>query len=522
MSAAMPRPTFPRDAGTGRLQPIGFRYAASAAMVAIAAIAVWGLSLIVLLPHVSAVFLFAVVASAFLWGVGPSLFAVALSLATSAYFIYAPVFSFEVHDPRDQLDLFVFFVLGLLAIVLANEVKRRGEEAQESEAMMASVYTFSRRLACIADSNQLLFAVLDRFAAILRRPVVLLVPSDGRLAAIASEMQDRLLPDDVLAVAERLWHAPAADGNPPTAEAPGHRLLLLRSGGHNVAVLALRQVAGETPASIDSDYFNTLLDHAAAAIERAQLATAIEDARVEAKAEKLREALLNSISHDLKTPLASIIGSATALQSFDRLYDSASRADLAATIREEAERLNQFIGNVVDLTRIRAGEVRPRLEYVDLSDIVQSALRRTQRSLSGHKVEVALPEDLPMLKLDLFLMEHALVNVLENAGKYAPTGSRIRIGASVQERHVVLDISDSGIGIAPAELEPIFAQFYRSDAHDAKPAGTGLGLAICRAFVEANGGSVEALSEGPGRGSTFRIRLPVPAQTAQTGTDSDE
>lgn len=511
-----------RSLTSGRPRSVLFRYAASALAVAVAGIAVWAISLLVLLPHASAIFLFAVVASAVLWGLGPSLFAIALSLATSAFFIYPPIYSLRVDAAQDLLDLAVFLVLALLAGSLANEVRRRSEEAQRSEALMASLYTFSRKLAGIADSNQLLFAVLDRFAAVLRRPVVLLVRSEGRLAAIATELRDRLLPDGVLAVAERLIREDASEGSVPKATAPGYGLILLRSGGRNVAVLAIKDVPGQSPDELESGFFHTLLDHAATAIERAQLATAIEDARVEAKTENLREALLNSISHDLKTPLASIIGAATALQSFDRLYDSAARADLAATIREEAERLHHFIGNVLDLTRIRSGAIHPRLEYVELSDIVESALRRMQRTLAAHEVAVELPPDQPMLKLDLFLMEHALVNLMENAAKYAPKGSCIRINAAREGRDMILDVSDNGIGIADDELEPIFVQFYRSDAHDAKQAGTGLGLAICRAFVEANGGTVEALSAGIGRGATFRIRLPVPAQALQAAAERDE
>ena len=192
-----------------------------------------------------------------------------------------------------------------------------------------------------------------------------------------------------------------------------------------------------------------------------------------------------------------------------------ARADLAATIREEAERLNQFIGNVLDLTRIRAGQVQPRFEYVELADIVDSALRRSQHALDGRAIEVALPGDLPMLRLDLFLMEHALVNVLENAAKYSPKGTSIAISAALSEAVVTLDVRDAGLGIASEELEPIFGRFYRGDPHDAKPAGTGLGLAICRAFVEANGGRIEAASSGLGHGATFRMTLPVPVTPNQ-------
>ena len=347
------------------------QYLASAASVVVAGALAWAISLFVLFPHVSALFLFAVVATAILWGLGPSLFAVVLSIGWSAFFIYPPILDFRVFHPQDLLDLSVFSITAVLAALLAHEVRRRGEEARRGEATMASLYAFSRSLAAIPDPNQLLFAILEHLANALRSPVVLLLPSDGRLVAVASELRDRLLDDAVLAAAERLWRT-----EPAAPEPPGHdpglewRLRLLHSSGRNVAVLAIKDARLLEPEAAPH-YLNTMLDHVAAIIERIQLAAAIEDARVEAKTEKLREALLNSISHDLKTPLASILGSATALQSFDRLYDSEARADLAATIREEAERLNQFIGNVLDLTRIRAGEIQPRLEYVELADIVE-------------------------------------------------------------------------------------------------------------------------------------------------------
>ena len=236
---------------------------------------------------------------------------------------------------------------------------------------------------------------------------------------------------------------------------------------------------------------------------------AAEEARVTAKTEELREALLNSISHDLQTPLASILGAASAMQSFDQLYDSRARADLVATIREEAERLDSFIGNILDLTRIRAGALNPRLEFVELTDIIDSAIRKSHHVTANHELRVDLPDNIPMMRLDLFLMEHAIVKLLENAAKYSPAGSRIDLTARLDGDTVQIDVRDRGIGLAAADLPNIFNKFYRGGMNDAKAAGTGLGLAICRAFVEANDGTIEARSAGTGRGSTFRIMLPV-------------
>jgi two-component system sensor histidine kinase KdpD len=267
-----------------------------------------------------------------------------------------------------------------------------------------------------------------------------------------------------------------------------------------------------------------LLAQAALAIERARLRREIADARVKAQGDALREALLNSVSHDLQTPLAAILGSATALESLGEQAERGARRELVGTIREESERLASYIGNVLDLTRIRAGQVAPRLELVELSDIVNAAVRRKQKALDKCAVEVALPPDLPMLRLDLFLMEHALANVLDNAAKYARAGTRIGIAARVETGGVVLDVTDEGAGIGAADLERVFDAFYRGVGRGGAPAsGTGLGLAICRAFVEANGGSVEALSAGPGCGTTLRLRLPIPEIVAETeGAVSDD
>jgi two-component system sensor histidine kinase KdpD len=272
----------------------------------------------------------------------------------------------------------------------------------------------------------------------------------------------------------------------------------------------------------DPEYARALLAQAALAIERARLRREIADARVKAQGDALREALLNSVSHDLQTPLAAILGSATALETFGDQGEPRARRELVATIREESERLASYIGNVLDLTRIRAGQIAPRLELVELSDIVNAALRRRQKALDKCTLEVALPPDLPMLRLDLFLMEHALANILDNAAKYAPAGTKIRIAARVEDGGVVLDVTDDGAGIRAEDLERVFDPFYRA-GEGAPASGTGLGLAICRAFVAANGGSVEALSAGHGRGTTLRLRLPIPETVAEIeGAVSDD
>jgi len=242
-----------------------------------------------------------------------------------------------------------------------------------------------------------------------------------------------------------------------------------------------------------------------------QQAREIANARLKRQGEALREALLNSVSHDLQTPLAAILGSASVLESLDERAEPRVRRELSATIREEAERLASYIGNVLDLTRIRSGQIAPRLELVELADIVNGALRRKERALAGRTLCVVLPQGLPMLRLDLFLMEHAVANVLDNAAKFSAPGATVDVSARRDGQAVVLEIADSGRGIPAEELDRVFDAFYRGvEAQTGGAAGSGLGLAICRAFVEANGGSVHLHSDGRGRGTRVQLRLPVP------------
>jgi two-component system sensor histidine kinase KdpD len=253
---------------------------------------------------------------------------------------------------------------------------------------------------------------------------------------------------------------------------------------------------------------DALADQAALAIERVKLAEDVESARLLAATDRLRAALLTSISHDLRTPLASILGSATSLLAPGAL-DAATRTDLIRNIQDEAERLNRFIGNLLDMTRLESGPLAPRTGPVELSDAIGSALRRAARILTGHRTQVVLQPHLPMLDLDEVLFEQVLFNLLDNAGKYAPPGSLITVKAWQEEDRVVVQVLDEGPGIPADELERVFEKFYRAGVADRRRAGTGLGLAICRGFVEAMRGSISAANRTGRSGAVFTLRLPV-------------
>ncbi len=249
--------------------------------------------------------------------------------------------------------------------------------------------------------------------------------------------------------------------------------------------------------------FEALADQAAIAIERVQLVGDVERAKLAAEADKLRSALLTSISHDLKTPLAAILGTATTLRDYSNSLPDAVRSDLVATMVDQSERLNRFIANLLDMTRIEAGAMKPNLSLHYVGDLIGAALNRAAKILVHHQVDIAVPADLPMVQLDAVLFEQVLFNLFDNAAKYAPENTPITIKANAEPSRITLEISDRGPGIPPDDLERVFDTFYRVRKGDHVQAGTGLGLSIARGFIEAMGGTIRASNRHEGTGAVL-------------------
>jgi two-component system sensor histidine kinase KdpD len=257
---------------------------------------------------------------------------------------------------------------------------------------------------------------------------------------------------------------------------------------------------------------DALCDQAAVAIERISLMQDIDKARVVSETEQLRNALLNSISHDFRTPLASIIGSVSSLRSLWQKFPAETREDLLRTTQEEAERLNRFIGNILDMTRLEAGALAPRQQSTDLGDVVANALRQATPLLSQHRLKVDIPEALPSLMIDATLTGQVLINLLDNAAKYAPAGSEIGLSIGQDQDGITVTVRDEGPGIPVADLARIFDRFFRVEGGDRRRAGTGLGLAICRGFAEAMGAGITAANRTDRSGALFTLRFPKTLQ----------
>ncbi len=252
-----------------------------------------------------------------------------------------------------------------------------------------------------------------------------------------------------------------------------------------------------------------LAGQAAVAIERGRLVREMEQARLLTETERLRDALLSSVSHDLRTPLASIIGAVTSLLSYGATYDETTRRDLLVTIQEEAERLNRFVGNLLDMMRLESGRLGLKREWVEIGDVIGTALARLVQPLNQYRLVVEVEPGLPMLWLDFVLIEHVLVNLLENAAKYSRPGAPIRVHARRHDHEVIVEVADEGVGVPSADLERIFDKFYRVERGDRHGAGTGLGLSICRGIIEAHGGTVSARSPANGKGTVVTVTFPV-------------
>src|SRR6266851_3338351 len=511
---AVPPKTVQTQAVPASLDPLA--YIATIGIVGVALGIALFLQQFLNVANIALVFLTAVLVSAIRYGLFPSLFACLVSVLAYNFFFLPPIYTFTIADPENVVALFFFLVVAVIASNLAGRTRNQVLTARSRARTTEALFAFSRKLAGIGTLDDLLWVTVSQIALMLKLRVVLLLPEGDGLAVRAGYPPEDQLDEADLAAARWSWaHNRAAGRGADTL--PGARWLFLpfRTGRGAVGVLGIeRDEPGPLLTPDGRRLLDALADQAALAIERITLAEAIDRARVMAETERLRAALLTSISHDLRTPLATIIGSLTSLRSYGASYDDKTRDEFMATIQAEAERLNRFIGNLLDMTRLEAGAIDLKPELADLAEIVGTALQRTAKLLAAHRVVIEIDPDMPMLRTDYLLLEQALFNLLDNAAKYAPAGSRVLIRGRRDGGSVLVEIVDEGPGIPAQELERIFDKFYRVQAQDRQRAGTGLGLAICRGVVEALGGTISAGNRRDGSGAVFAIRLPTASAEA--------
>lgn len=488
-----------------------YPYLVSTAAVA-AALGIGRLILLfVPLPNISLVFLAAILFSAVNFGLWPSLYASLLSTLVYNFFFLPPLYTFTIVDPANILALVFFTIVAILTSNLTARTRRQVIVAQSQVRTTADLNAFSRKLAGISDLDDLLWAAAFQIASMLKLRVVFLFPAENHMVLAAAYPPDDVADEADLAAARWAFDHQRAAGRASDTLPGARRLFLpLKTTAGAFAVVGLdREAPGPLFTAEDRRLLDALLDQIAVSIDRIQLAEDVDNARVLSETERLRSTLLTSISHDLRTPLASIIGAVTSLKTYFDRFDAAQRNDLISTIEDEAERLNRFVGNLLDITRLESGALNIRLTEVDIAELVETALRRAGRMLSGHKVQVNVLKELPPVSADPVLLEQVLFNLLDNAAKYSAPGGTIRLEAQAGSGDIWISVTDEGEGIPADELEAIFDKFRRSGSGDNRPAGTGLGLAVCRGFVEAFRGTISAANRTDGHGSVFTVRLPT-------------
>lgn len=490
----------------------------------------------------SVILLMAVLYSATAYGFAAALFTSVLSVGLYNIFFLPPVLEFKMAAAENVLLLAVFSLVGGITANLAGRLHDQAATAYRRERNTAALFRLAREVATAPTPGDVLKAVVHQLDEILgvRSSLYLPPPADrgrspahrtpqGASPVPAYPPRPPPAPRDREAID---WvHAQGRPAGPGTGTYEDATALYwpLRTPHGEIGVLAL---SGLTVEVSRQPQFRRRLESlsglAAVAIERMMLSREIESARFTAQTESLRSALLSSISHDLRTPLASIIGSATSLLSFGRTYDEAVRQDLLRTILEEAERLNRFVGNLLQMTKLESGAITPKRQWIDVDDLVGTTLERMERRLQEHHVVTEIEPLLPPLNVDFVLMENVLTNLLDNAVKYSPAGSTITVRGHRRDGQVCLEVADEGVGIAPDDHAHVFDKFFRVYAKDSVVAGTGLGLAICKGIVETHGGTLDLESQGPdsregARGTTFRILLPqqpLPEEYRSEGSEN--
>lgn len=471
----------------------------------------------ILTPHFDLVnivllYLLPVLVSAVRWGRGPSFLSSFLGVLTFNFFFVPPIYTFAVANIEHLFVLVVFFLVALVTSTMATKLRIELEKATEREERTLTLYALSREIAAKADTEQVLKTFVDKVAETINGAAIILIQDQNTdiFLQMASTGDNAAFDEKEYAVARWVME----HGKPAGKELgmfEGARSLFffpIKAEDKTLAVLGIRPNRENATISPDKrQLIETFANLASVAIVRLQFAKEVEQAKWLAESERLHRTLLNSISHDFRTPLASITGAVTSLLAEGSVYTQETRNIFLNTIKEEAHRLNRFIENLLDMVRLESGTLKLNMKWCDIQDIVGVVLRETTDTLQGHPLRIDIPHDSPSVMVDFILIEQVMINLLENAAKYSFPGGEITISAHCQDKTLLLTVADPGPPIPKNEQEHVFDKFYR--LHSSKNAsGTGLGLSICKGIIESHGGKIW-VDSSPEHGNRFIFSLPV-------------
>jgi K+-sensing histidine kinase KdpD len=452
-------------------------------------------------------YLIPVVIAATQWGIWPATLASIASMAAADFFFFPPIYSFQVEDPQEVIDLLLFLVVALVSSNLASRLRQETETLRRREKDIQNLYEFSRRLAACFTVSDLISATQNYLSRTLGQPVVFFAArTDGHFEPPKAESVPEVVRESVASMIATT-EAPARSMiDEPTQNVWLLRPVVSETAVHGLVAVNIGGGSGET-VTFRTRRVEAILEEVSLTLQRIDIEKAIEDARLRLQGQLLRDAFQGTLSHELCTPLAAIRGSASVLESMPLIQRDDRAHSLVEAISDEVAELDGFIQNLLNATRVTGGGVNPHLEWADPRDIKSAAIKTRARRLTAHKIETAFAEDLPLVNVDSGLIEESCGQLLENAAKYSPSGSTISVSATSEQGDVILSISDQGVGITPDEQQQLGRKSFRSQRHQATIPGSGLGFWIASVFVGANGGSIRISSPGQGRGTTASIIL---------------
>ena len=458
-------------------------------------------------------FLAGVVITALYFGRGPSILASFLGVLAFDFFFTDPKLTLTVYDTQYVLTFFSLLVVGLVISNLTARVRDQVEAIRKRQDQTRILYSLSRDLTTAAGMEAVLETVVRHVGQTLAGDVVIFLPRNGKLELCAASPEFRIEENEYAIAAWAFEHGQPTGWGTETLPASSIRFQPLKTPQGPLGILGVKPNASRNFFNPEQrQILEAYTSLATVAIERALLDEQARQAQVLRESERLQTALLNSISHDLRTPLATISGSLESLQEAEKdngervFLDRDAKLDLIQTAREETNRLNRLVGNLLDMTRLESGELKLKKVEVDVQDLVSTALSHMREWLNGHPVKVEIPDRVPVVYLDFILMEQVLINLLDNAIKYSPSGTPIEIQVKSGNATLEIQIADRGVGIPPEDLTRVFDKFFRIE-QTGKPRGTGLGLSICKGIVEAHGGRIWAENRSGG-GTKMQLSLP--------------
>ncbi len=484
------------------------RYAFSLGLVALATLLGFPIHTIIDPANLVMLYLVVIVVAAAYLGRGPSVVAAVFSVMALDFFFVPPAFTFAVTDTQYILTFAGFLIVGLVISALTIRVREQANAAQQREAQTAELYEFTRDLAATSGIEGILQAVIKHVSQTFSREIVILLPEGETLKPRALSPGFSLSENEFAVASWAYQHNESAGRGTDTLPAAPIHCRPLKTPRGVVGVLGVKPTNPSSYLTLEqARLLESFANQAALAIERAQLAEQARQAQLLQATEKLQTALLNSISHDLRTPLVSITGALSSLQEDAAQLDNATRQSLVETAYAESQRLNHLVGNLLDMTRVEAGAIHAAQEPCDVQDVIGSALDRLNILLKDRRVNVDVPPELPLVPMDFVLIVQVLVNLLDNAIKYSLPGTPIDVIARAVDANLEIQIADRGVGIPSEDLTRVFDKFYRVQ-RPGGVIGTGLGLAICKGIIEAHGGAIQARNRDGG-GTVITLTLPL-------------